>query len=98
MREFSPINQVENLQGPVLLIAGRQDRVVGFEQSERFLQTAQDLGKDVEMLDFDDEGHGNFQWTNKVKRARTFEDFLADHLGGRSGGWDLIEAAIPYLD
>ncbi len=98
MREFSPINQIENLQGPVLLIAGRQDRVVGFEQSERFLQTAQDLGKDVEMLDFDDEGHGNFSWTNKVERARTVEDFLADHLGGRSGGWDLIEAAIPYLD
>ena len=58
---------------------------------------AQDAGKDIETLYFDDEGHWDYHWTNNVIRARRVEDFLAKHLGGRSDGWDLIETALPYL-
>jgi len=97
MNTYSPINQVANLSDPVLMIAGRQDQVVGVEQTERFVQAAQDAGKDIETLYFDDEGHWDYHWTNNVIRARRVEDFLAKHLGGRSGGWDMIEPALPYL-
>ena len=67
------------------------------EQTERFVQAAQDAGKDIETLYFDDEGHWDYHWTNNVIRTRRVEDFLAKHLGGRSGGWDMIEPALPYL-
>jgi len=97
MNTYSPINQVANLSDPVLMIAGRQDQVVGVEQTERFVQAAQDAGKDIETLYFDDEGHWDYHWTNNVIRARRVEDFLAKHLGGSSGGWDMIEPALPYL-
>ena len=88
MHARSPVNRVEDLKGPVLMVAGRQDRVVGFEQTERFTTAAEDLGKEVEALIFDDEGHGLVRWQSRVKHVRRVEDFLTKHLGGRSGNWD----------
>ncbi len=38
------------------------------------------------------------RWQTNVKRARLIEDFLAKHLGGRSGGFDYVELAADYLD
>ncbi|MBT7907140.1 MAG: S9 family peptidase [Marinovum sp.] len=98
MRARSPINRVEDLKGPVLMVAGRQDRVVGFEQTERFITAAENLDKEVEALIFDDEGHGLNHWQSKVKHARRVEDFLAKHLGGRSGNWDWIEPVADFIE
>ena len=98
MRARSPVNRVEDLKGPVLMVAGRQDRVVGFEQTERFIAAAEDLGKEVEALIFDDEGHGLGRWQSGVEHARRVEDFLAKHLGGRSGNWDWIEPVADFIE
>lgn len=98
MRARSPVNRVEDLKEPVLMVAGRQDRVVGFEQTERFIAAAEDLGKEVEALIFDDEGHGLGRWQSGVEHARRVEDFLAKHLGGRSGNWDWIEPVADFIE
>ena len=80
------------------MVAGRQDRVVGFEQTERFTTAAEDLGKEVEALIFDDEGHGLVRWQSRVKHVRRVEDFLTKHLGGRSGNWDWIEPVADFIE
>ena len=98
MRTYSPINRVEDLSMPVLLIAGKRDSIVGFEQTEEFLARVEELGKDTDALIFEDEGHGVAGWQNSIRLSRKGEDFLAEHLGGRSGGWDIIEGVMPLLE
>ncbi len=98
MRDRSPITHVDRLEAPVLMVAGKRDRIVGFEQTEAFVRAAEDAGKQVETLIFEDEGHGLDRWQSNIRYARRVEDFLATHLGGRSGGWDWIEIAAETLD
>ncbi|PTX57455.1 dipeptidyl aminopeptidase/acylaminoacyl peptidase [Litoreibacter ponti] len=98
METYSPITRAADLAMPTLVVAGKRDRVVGFEQSEEFLRRARESDHAVEELIFEDEGHGIDRWQNSVRHARRVEDFLARHLGGRSGGWDYIEIAADWLD
>lgn len=98
MVQNSPQSGIDNLVGPVLLVAGKADRIVGFEQSEAFVRDAEAAGKDIEFLVFEKEGHGLRRWQSNVTHARRVEDFLAQNLGGRSGGWDWIELAVRYFD
>ncbi|MGH1331006.1 MAG: alpha/beta hydrolase family protein [Paracoccaceae bacterium] len=98
MKARSPQNNVENVQGAIQLIAGRSDRVVGFEQTEVFAAALEAAGKDVSVKIFDGEGHGLRKWQSKLQYARIAEDFLAEHLGGRSGGWTPFEWAAEYLE
>ena len=98
MAQYSPITRAQNLSMPVLLIAGKRDRIVGFEQTEEFLDKLPEGKFEIDSLIFEDEGHGVDRWQNKIRRARQIEDFLAGQLGGRSGGWDYIEIAAEYLD
>jgi dipeptidyl aminopeptidase/acylaminoacyl peptidase len=88
MHQRSPINSVARMQAAALMVAGKRDRVVGFEQTERFISTAKDLGKNIDSLIFENEGHGIDKWRSRIRYARRVEDFLAEHLGGRSGNWD----------
>jgi dipeptidyl aminopeptidase/acylaminoacyl peptidase len=98
MQAFSPNNLVENLDTPILVVAGKRDRVVGFEQSEIFVGRAKAQGADVELLLFEDEGHGLHKWQSNVLHARKVEDFLHRKLGGRSGGRSIVEQAANLLD
>lgn len=98
MRTYSPSNRIEGLQIPVMVVAGKRDGIVGFEQSEEFLRRAREAGMEPEEMIFEDEGHGIDRWQNTVRHARRVEDFLAEHLGGRSGGFDYIEIAVEVLD
>ncbi|WP_171130287.1 MULTISPECIES: S9 family peptidase [unclassified Ruegeria] len=98
MRAFSPSNRIDGLQIPVMIVAGKRDRIVGFEQSEEFLRKAREAGLEPEELIFEDEGHGIDRWQNSIRHARRVEEFLTEHLGGRSGGFDYIEIAVEVLD
>lgn len=98
MKKVSPQELADRLDAPILLIAGKRDGVVGFEQTEAFAKKARKTGSEVETLIFEDEGHGMHRWQSRVRHARHVEDFLAKHLGGRSGGWDWIELPAEYLD
>lgn len=97
MGEYSPIKLAPTLEVPMLLIAGKRDGVVGFEQSEHFFELSADAPVPPVSYLFEDEGHGIDSWQNEITRARIVEDFLHEHLGGRSGGWDWIEIAAEYF-
>lgn len=91
MEAASPQAQVDKVQDAILLLAGKDDPIVGFEQSEEFERSLKAAGKTVEAVFFEGEGHTISSLPNRVMRARLIEDFLAAHLGGRSSGFDLAE-------
>lgn len=91
MRSRSPLNLVSQLKVPVLLVTGKMDHVVGFEQTEEFYDRAKSLGKEVEMLIFENEAHGVSNRHSQLRRAWAIEGFLAKHLQGRSGVIDYRE-------
>ncbi len=49
------------------------------------------LGRPVEYLLFDNEGHSIRRWRNRLEMWRRIEDTLAGCLGGRSYGFDFYE-------
>ncbi|MGR3760157.1 alpha/beta hydrolase family protein [Roseobacteraceae bacterium NS-SX3] len=98
MRQHSPITHVDKLAGPVLLLGGEKDPVTAVQQAKDFEAAALAAGKDVTAHYFADAGHGVTHWREKLARARLIEDFLARHLGGRSGRFDYAEIAAAFLD
>jgi len=50
----------------------------------------------VEYILFPNEGHSLTHWKNVLVFIRKMEDFLAEHLGGRSAGFDYYELEINF--
>jgi dipeptidyl aminopeptidase/acylaminoacyl peptidase len=57
LERLSPIAHVDAVSVPVLLIHGRDDTVVPFEQSELMFEALQRAGKDVELVTLKHEDH-----------------------------------------
>ncbi|WP_390368448.1 S9 family peptidase [Variovorax dokdonensis] len=89
----SPIHHVENVRGPLLIMHGVNDPRVRYSQSQRMVAALEKHGKQVEFVTFKDDGHGNRKWTNNLAMYRHTEDFFAQCLGGRSGGFDYYQLA-----
>jgi dipeptidyl aminopeptidase/acylaminoacyl peptidase len=98
MKDRSPVHVADKIKSPLLMLAGRQDQIVNIEQVERFDEALQAAGGQMELKVFDQEGHGWDYWKTNLAQARLTEDFLAKHLGGRSGGWHWAEWVSQYVD
>ena len=72
-RERSPLFRVEEMSGSVLLIQGRDDRVVPADQSERFAAALEARGVSCRLILFDGEAHG-------FRQAATIEASLLAEL------------------
>ncbi len=98
MRTYSPINRVEALHGPLLILGGLRDQVTDIQQVRAFEAAAMEAGKDLDVQYFANAGHGQHGWRDDLRRGRLLEDFLAKHLGGRSGGFEPFEWAPEFID
>lgn len=98
MEEFSPINRVDELHGPLLVLGGIRDEITAVQQVRTFQEVAEREGKDVTTAYFPNAGHGVQHWRDRLRRARLIEDFLAEHAGGRSGGFEFVEVAPKFID
>ncbi len=76
LKERSPKTRIENITFPLLVIQGRNDPRVVAEESEDLVQHLQDIGKDVELLLFENEGHGVEKYENKVTCYNAITDFF----------------------
>lgn len=85
MAARSPLNHVERIRRPLLLVHGDNDARVGREQSDRIAAAMRKTGIEVDYLVFPDEGHGVTKPRNRIAMAQRIEAFLARHLGGRAG-------------
>jgi acetyl esterase/lipase len=59
--ERSPINLVDLIQSPLLILHGTEDRVVSIEQSDSLVEKLKSRGIAVQYVRFEGEGHG---WSN----------------------------------
>jgi dipeptidyl aminopeptidase/acylaminoacyl peptidase len=57
LNAISPIEHVNSVSGPVLLIHGRDDTVVPYEQSDLMADALRHAGKSVELVTLKHEDH-----------------------------------------
>lgn len=94
MERRSPLFRVDQVRRPLLIVQGANDPRVKQRESDQMVAALRRAGKDVEYLLFADEGHGVTHWANRLRFYRRLEDFLAQHLGGRSAGFDYYELGL----
>ncbi|PSO08409.1 hypothetical protein B9Q04_05685 [Candidatus Marsarchaeota G2 archaeon BE_D] len=83
LRERSPINYVDKIRADLLIIQGANDPRVVKAESDQMVEKLRSLGKKVEYIVFEDEGHGFTKHTNALKAMRTAGQFLVEKLVGR---------------
>lgn len=91
MLALSPISQIDRIAAPLLVIHGANDIRVLKQDSDDVVAELRRLGRPVDYLLFDNEGHSIRRWRNRLEMWRRIEDTLAGCLGGRSNGFDLYE-------
>ncbi|MFB6219527.1 MAG: alpha/beta fold hydrolase [Halobacteriaceae archaeon] len=79
LESISPINNVEHIAAPLLVLHGANDPRVPVEEAE---QIAEEAGEHVptETVIFDDEGHGFSKLENRITAYRTIVEFLDEHV------------------
>ncbi|WP_422646822.1 alpha/beta fold hydrolase [Actinoalloteichus caeruleus] len=84
MTARSPIDRVDDITAPVLLIHGTNDVRVDRGHADRVAEALRARGAEVEYLLNEREGHWFVNPDSNIELYRTLERFLARHLGGRA--------------
>jgi dipeptidyl aminopeptidase/acylaminoacyl peptidase len=84
MMARSPINRVDAIRTPLLVIQGANDVRVVQAESDNLVNALRDRGVEVEYLIQTDEGHGAVNPENVIEMWHAISGFLARHLGGRA--------------
>jgi len=84
LMERSPITYVENVQTPLLVIQGATDPRVVKGESDQLVEKLESLGREVEYVVFDDEGHGFTKRPNELKAYSLAAEWLEKHLVAQS--------------
>ncbi|WP_435097846.1 S9 family peptidase [Halarchaeum sp. P4] len=79
LESISPINNIERIEAPLLVLHGANDPRVPVGEAE---QIAEEAAKHVpvEKLIFEDEGHGFSKLENRIEAYRTTVEFLDEHV------------------
>ena len=78
--ERSPGTYVEDIACPLLVIQGKNDPRVVEVESRELVEKLRGLGKDVDYLMFEDEGHDVLKFENRVTCYNAITDFFVTHL------------------
>ena len=80
LRERSPITYVDQVRAALLVIQGAKDWRVAKAESDQMVERLRELGRDVEYVVFEDEGHGFTRYENEVRAYRLTCEWLESHL------------------
>ncbi|WP_276281291.1 alpha/beta hydrolase family protein [Halorussus caseinilyticus] len=80
LESISPINNIENIEAPLLVLHGANDPRVPVGEAEQIADVAAEQGVPVEKLVFEDEGHGFSKLENRIEAYTTVADFLDTHV------------------
>lgn len=80
LKERSPRTYIHQLTSPMLVIQGRNDPRVVEQESRELAEELTQMGKTVELLVFEDEGHDVLKFENKVRCYNTMTHFFKSHL------------------
>jgi dipeptidyl aminopeptidase/acylaminoacyl peptidase len=78
----SPITYVENVRCPLLVIQGDNDPRIPREESDQLVERLRSLGRAVEYLTFEGEGHGFARRENQILMFQRMTEFLERHFLG----------------
>jgi dipeptidyl aminopeptidase/acylaminoacyl peptidase len=80
LRERSPITYVDQVRAPLLVLQGAKDPRVVQAESDQMVERLRELGREVEYVVFEDEGHGFTRYANELRAYRLTCDWLVQHL------------------
>lgn len=75
-KQQSPVYFADKIDVPVLIIAGKNDTIAGFEQSNRMRYMLNRKGKDVEHVFYKNSGHGHSSWYLDRHQSAYIVDYL----------------------
>jgi len=78
--ERSPRTHIENIDAPMLVIQGKNDPRVIEQESRDLVDYLNSIGKQVEYLMFENEGHDVLKFENRVTCYNAITDFFKKHL------------------
>jgi dipeptidyl aminopeptidase/acylaminoacyl peptidase len=76
---ISPIKHIDVIDVPVLLIHGKDDTVVPFEQSQAMYDAMHRANKDVQLVELKAEDHWLSRSETRLQMLRASVDFLREH-------------------
>jgi dipeptidyl aminopeptidase/acylaminoacyl peptidase len=82
LESCSPLNYVDKIQKPLLLVHGANDPIVAIAESDRIFDVMEQKNLPVVYLSFPDEGHGINKLENLLCELAYSEWLLATFLGG----------------
>ncbi|HZQ89020.1 MAG TPA: S9 family peptidase [Gaiellaceae bacterium] len=80
LRERSPITYVDQVRAALMVIQGAKDPRVVKSESDQMVERLRELGREVEYVVFDDEGHGFTRYANEVRAYRLTCEWLESRL------------------
>ncbi len=80
LRERSPITYVDQVRAALMVIQGAKDPRVVKTESDQMVERLRELGREVEYVVFDDEGHGFTRYANEVRAYRLTCEWLESRL------------------
>ncbi|MGH3133809.1 MAG: prolyl oligopeptidase family serine peptidase [Gaiellaceae bacterium] len=81
LAERSPRSEITDISCPLLVIQGQNDPRVVEQESRDLVDHLRSLGKHVDYLVFEDEGHDVLKLANRVRCYDSIVRFFAEHLG-----------------
>jgi dipeptidyl aminopeptidase/acylaminoacyl peptidase len=83
LERISPLAKVDRIQASLLVIHGRNDPRVPLYEAEQIERSLRERGRPVELLIFDDEGHGLAKRQNRIEGYGAAVDFLLNAIPER---------------
>ena len=83
MQARSPLNFVDQIEDPLLIVQGANDPRVTQRESDQMAIALRDRGVPVQYLLAENEGHGFANADNRMALYRSMETFFGECLGGR---------------
>jgi len=78
--DISPVRHADKLRVPMLLVYGKSDQTVPYDQMKRFTKALDKAGKHYEVLTRRFEGHGFTDVKDRTELYKTIEAFLAKNM------------------
>ena len=86
LASISPANFAAKITAPVLIVQGKEDRIVPPKQARKMVDALEKAGRPPQTLYLSGEGHSVVSEKNRTKLFLEIEKFLAKHLAPRLGG------------
>ena len=86
LRDNSPINNVDAIKIPILLVHGDQDLVVPISHSKRMASKLKKARKQHEFVVLKDGNHYLSSESNRIRFLREIDSFLARHMAATTNG------------